>query len=72
MRRRKHWGWGFEDEQPTEHDLREAAAGLAAHLGFGSGDIEAPAPIALPPRPIGRSPSSPTGARRRTTDSPRA
>jgi alkyldihydroxyacetonephosphate synthase len=39
-RRRKHWGWGFEDEQPSPEELRAAAAGLAAHLGFGSTDIE--------------------------------
>ncbi len=49
MRRRKHWGWGYEDEQPSERELREAAAGLAAHLGFGSADVEAPAPVQLPP-----------------------
>jgi alkyldihydroxyacetonephosphate synthase len=47
--RRKHWGWGHEEEQPSEAELREAAAGLAAHLGFGSPDIELPAPVALPP-----------------------
>jgi alkyldihydroxyacetonephosphate synthase len=49
VRRRKHWGWGYEDEQPSAAELREAAAGLAAHLGFGSADVEAPAPIELPP-----------------------
>jgi alkyldihydroxyacetonephosphate synthase len=49
VRRRKHWGWGYEDEQPSERELREAAAGLAAHLGFGSADVEAPAPVQLPP-----------------------
>jgi alkyldihydroxyacetonephosphate synthase len=31
-RRRKHWGWGYEDQQPTLPELREVAAGLAAHL----------------------------------------
>ena len=44
-RRRKHWGWGFEDEEPVP------AAGLAEHLGFGS-EPEAPVPLAaveLPP-----------------------
>jgi alkyldihydroxyacetonephosphate synthase len=44
-RRRKHWGWGFEDEEPV------SAAGIAAHLGFGS-EPEAPVPLAeveLPP-----------------------
>jgi len=48
-RRRKHWGWGYEDEQPSERELGEAAAGLAAHLGFGSAEVEAPAPVELPP-----------------------
>jgi alkyldihydroxyacetonephosphate synthase len=48
-RRRKHWGWGYEHEQPSAAQLREAAAGLAAHLGFGSADVAAPAPVALPP-----------------------
>ncbi len=44
-RRRKHWGWGFEDEEPVP------AAGIAEHLGFGS-EPEAPIPLAeveLPP-----------------------
>jgi alkyldihydroxyacetonephosphate synthase len=48
-RRRKHWGWGFEDEQPSAAELREAAAGLAAHLGFGSPEPAFPAPLSLPP-----------------------
>ena len=44
--RRKHWGWGYEDEwEPSA----EAAAGLAEHLGFGSAELEAPAPVELPP-----------------------
>ncbi len=53
-RRRKHWGWGYEDEQPSPGQLREAAAFLAGHLGFGS---DAPEPYvaladsALPPPP---------------------
>jgi alkyldihydroxyacetonephosphate synthase len=48
-RRRKHWGWGYEDEQPSEPELREAAAGLVAHLGFGSLEPEAAAPLSLAP-----------------------
>jgi alkyldihydroxyacetonephosphate synthase len=32
-RRRKHWGWGYEDQQPTPAQVREAARGLAAHFG---------------------------------------
>ena len=46
--RRKHWGWGYEDEQPSPGELREAAVGLSAHLGFGSAELESPAPVALP------------------------
>ena len=43
-RRRKHWGWGYEDEPAPDPG---AAAGLAAHLGFGSAELEAPAPVRL-------------------------
>jgi alkyldihydroxyacetonephosphate synthase len=39
-RRRKHWGWGFEDEQLSPKDVEAAAAGLAAHLGFPPGEVE--------------------------------
>jgi alkyldihydroxyacetonephosphate synthase len=41
-RRRKHWGWGFEDEQPSPEEVRAAAAGLAAHLGFPPVEVEGP------------------------------
>ncbi|HEX4836978.1 MAG TPA: FAD-binding protein, partial [Solirubrobacteraceae bacterium] len=41
-RRRKHWGWGFEDEQPSADEVRATAAGLAAHLGFPLGEVEQP------------------------------
>jgi alkyldihydroxyacetonephosphate synthase len=34
IRRHKHWGWGFEDQQPDAEQLRAAAAGLASHLGL--------------------------------------
>jgi alkyldihydroxyacetonephosphate synthase len=47
-RRRKHWGWGFEDEQPGAAELRDAATGFAAHLGFGAPEPAMPAPVALP------------------------
>ena len=50
-RRRKHWGWGYEDEPFAPDALRAAAEGLRAHLGFGSVDLEAPAePRLAPPR----------------------
>ena len=42
MRERKHWGWGFADEQPSQDELRAAAAGIAEVFGFGSRDVEAP------------------------------
>ncbi len=41
-RRRKHWGWGFEDEQPSPEEVRAAAGGLAAHLGFPAVEVEQP------------------------------
>ncbi|MFI5009833.1 MAG: FAD-binding oxidoreductase [Solirubrobacterales bacterium] len=45
VRRYKHWGWGFEDQQPTPGELRDAAAGLASHLGLGAADVEDPVPL---------------------------
>jgi alkyldihydroxyacetonephosphate synthase len=44
-RRRKHWGWGYEDEQPSDEDLRSAAAFISGRLGFGSTDVELPVPL---------------------------
>ena len=44
-RRLKHWGWGYEDEQPSPADVAAAAEGIAAHLGFGSIDVERPVPL---------------------------
>jgi alkyldihydroxyacetonephosphate synthase len=41
-RRLKHWGWGYEDEQPSPSELRDAAAFLTGRLGFGSSDPESP------------------------------
>ncbi len=43
-RRLKHWGWGYEDQAPSEQQLREAAAGLRERFGFG-GEPEAAAPL---------------------------
>ncbi len=64
-RRRKHWGWGYEDEQPGPDELRAAAAGLADHLGFGEREPEAPVAVEdvalAPPRletPYARDPWS--------------
>jgi hypothetical protein len=35
-RRRKHWGWGDEDDQLPPAELAQTAALLSQHLGFGS------------------------------------
>jgi alkyldihydroxyacetonephosphate synthase len=34
-RRLKHWGWGYEDEQPSHDDHRAAAPYIREQLGFG-------------------------------------
>jgi alkyldihydroxyacetonephosphate synthase len=44
-RRLKHWGWGYEDEQPSAEEQRGAAEFLSTHLGFGSPEPEQPAPL---------------------------
>jgi len=40
--RRKHWGWGLEDEQPSPAQVRAGAAALARQLGIAPGKIEDP------------------------------
>ena len=42
-RRRKFWGWGFEDQQPAHAQVEAAAAAAREHLGFGPADVERPA-----------------------------
>jgi alkyldihydroxyacetonephosphate synthase len=42
IRRRKHWGWGFEDQQPSVAELRAMAAGALAELPIALGEVEAP------------------------------
>lgn len=44
-RRRKHWGWGLEDEQPSRAEIEAAASGLFPHLGFAPREVEDPAPL---------------------------
>ena len=44
-RRLKHWGWGYEDQQPPHEQVRDAALGLRAHLGFGEAEVERPVPL---------------------------
>jgi alkyldihydroxyacetonephosphate synthase len=43
-RRRKHWGWGYEDEQLPAAQLEALAAAMRDQLRFG-GEVEAPAPL---------------------------
>ena len=42
-RRRKFWGWGFEEQQPAHEQVEAAAAGTREHLGFGPAEVERPA-----------------------------
>jgi alkyldihydroxyacetonephosphate synthase len=60
-RRRKFWGWGFEDEQPRREDVVAAGRAARAHLGFEPDEIAAPprledvglrAPRLEPPRSL--------------------
>src|SRR5579884_661798 len=44
-RRLKHWGWGYEDEQPAAEALHAAAAPLVQRLGFGSPEPAQPAAL---------------------------
>jgi alkyldihydroxyacetonephosphate synthase len=62
MRRRKHWGWGYEDEAWSAKQLQAAAPGLEEHLRIaGDGvvrepvaleDVVLPAPRVAPPRAL--------------------
>ena len=60
-RRRKHWGWGFEDQQPPHEEVERTAAGIREHLGFGAEEVERPVrleavelpdPRLSPPQPL--------------------
>jgi alkyldihydroxyacetonephosphate synthase len=51
-RRLKHWGWGYEDEQPSRSEQQAAAEFLCDRLGFGSREPERAA--ALPELPPAR------------------
>jgi alkyldihydroxyacetonephosphate synthase len=39
----KHWGWGFEDQQPPRAEVEAAAAAIRERLGFG-GEVRDPVP----------------------------
>ena len=44
-RRRKFWGWGFEDQQPPHAEVEAAAVAVREHLGFGPAEVERPASV---------------------------
>lgn len=46
MRRRKHWGWGYDDDALSPTQLRVAAPGLEEHLRI-AGDGEVREPVAI-------------------------
>jgi alkyldihydroxyacetonephosphate synthase len=41
-RRRKHWGWGYEDQQPPADQLGAAAQALCEQLGYRLEGVEQP------------------------------
>jgi alkyldihydroxyacetonephosphate synthase len=41
-RRRKLWGWGYEDQRTSPKEIEQIAAGAREHLGFGPGEVERP------------------------------
>jgi alkyldihydroxyacetonephosphate synthase len=57
-RRLKHWGWGYEDEQPSLQEQRQTASFLTQHLGYGSNEPAQPAPLPQLPEPRLKPPSS--------------
>jgi alkyldihydroxyacetonephosphate synthase len=44
-RRLKHWGWGYEDQQPSREQVEETAKAVAGHLGFAIDEVEQPVPL---------------------------
>ena len=44
-RRRKHWGWGYEDQQPGRAELEGIAKSVRERLGFEVDEIEEPVPL---------------------------
>jgi alkyldihydroxyacetonephosphate synthase len=54
-RRRKLWGWGFEDQQPSFEEVEQVARGAREHLGFDPAEVERPPrleDVELPPARI--------------------
>jgi alkyldihydroxyacetonephosphate synthase len=45
VRRLKHWGWGYEDQQPDRAALEGIARSVHERLGFEVDEIEEPVPL---------------------------
>jgi alkyldihydroxyacetonephosphate synthase len=41
-RRRKLWGWGYEDQQPPQAEVEQAGRAARQQLGFGPAEVEPP------------------------------
>jgi alkyldihydroxyacetonephosphate synthase len=44
-RRLKHWGWGYEDQQPPREQVVGIAGAVADRLGFTVDEVEEPVPL---------------------------
>ena len=44
-RRRKHWGWGYDDQQPSRDQIEGIAKAVTDRLGFEVDEIEEPVPL---------------------------
>ena len=44
-RRLKHWGWGYEDQQPAREAAEEIAKQVTERLGFEIDRVEEPVPL---------------------------
>jgi alkyldihydroxyacetonephosphate synthase len=44
-RRLKHWGWGYEDQQPSKEEVEGIARAVTDRLGFEVDEIEEPVPL---------------------------
>ena len=44
-RRLKHWGWGYEDQQPPRDQVEGIARAITDRLGFEVDEIEDPVPL---------------------------
>jgi alkyldihydroxyacetonephosphate synthase len=45
MRRRKHWGWGWEHQQASREQVEEIGRAIHERLGFEVSEIEEPVPL---------------------------